>query len=70
MSEGGDMEAALAVASPDGAYREVDGPGYARATVDQARGLAHFPPAEGTWGVVRAFALAFPGVAFAWCPLA
>lgn len=46
--------AALAV-RVRGAYREVEGAGYARAT--GAGPLLSFDAAGGTWGVVRAYAL-------------
>lgn len=49
------MLVALGLSDRAGGYREVEGAGYARAAV--AAGVAVFPTAQGTWGVVRAYAL-------------
>lgn len=60
------MEAALGIEAPDGTYREIDAPGYARAMLSPLLGgLARFPAAEESWGVVRAWRLADG----AWQPL-
>ncbi len=65
------MEAALAVEGPDGRYREVDGPGYVRATVVGDPPFARFPVPGSSWGIVRAWAAVTPGEEAAeWRPLA